>query len=177
MDIKKEAVSLVLDGLIGLGRKKLRNTKEAAPVIEILENKFGLTVDSKMSADKALAIVRPLLVTELDEVQNRIVDHTLESIQAMEPTVAKKTFLDIYVDLPRVGQIMFMFMCCLGLLGHVFVSYYVWTMEPFDPILGLLTIAFPSFAVVGLGILPIKTVAFAVVDAGSASLRYAMRKK
>lgn len=177
MTIKSEMAGLLLSELIGLGRKQIRSSEKADFIVESARQLFGKEVDTKEPAAKLLATLREPLLKEIDNFGQRMADEAVKSIDAIQPEVASRTFLQCYGELKGGAKVAVWLQVFISLIATIFFNYNVFTAETVSEDMMLLGLVVPVAALLALCVLPIKTVAYSVVKYGAVAAEARLSKK
>ncbi len=176
MSIQREAAGVLLSELISLGQKQIRRSEKADFIVEMSQKLFGKEVDTKESAQKILASLREPLLKEIDGFGNRMADEAVNAVDAIQPEIANRTFLQCYGDLKGGAKIAVWMMVMLSTLATCYFNYNVYSaVEPSEDMM-LLGLVVPVAALLALCVLPIKSVAFSVIKYSSVAVESRIRK-
>ena len=176
MDIRNDAAGFVLDELVTLGSKRLKTSTKATELVNTIKEKFNYDCTGKDTAQQVLAAIRTPLLDALDEFAKRTGEAAIEAIEAMEPHTAKRTFLQCYGELGGQAKFVVWLLTIFCVITTCLFNYNVYVLGTGNTDMQMLGLLVPFATLVGLCVLPVKTVAYAAMTLGSHAISSKLKK-
>lgn len=174
--LSQQAAGMLLDKLMEYGETRISDTAEGSSIAESIEKVTGYVMDKNDTGIKVMQLVRPILMSKLDEVSASFALKAAQIIEDQDDELTKRSFFSAWDDLARGAKVVVYGLLTLVLLATIAAGYEMFKAEVVDIEMIVFTIGIPAVTLLVLATVPIKAVAYFGLQTATKMVDHKLKK-
>lgn len=176
--IQAVAVPLLVDTLIKYGTSKISDKKDAELVQKIAKETFNVALDMNRPAVDNIAVLRPFIKNELDNLSALAMEKSSESLDKLPDEVANSTLVQMYPSLQKPAKVIVWVMVAMYLTFMGGTLYELMSNEvPLSIMTAYMYVFYCLGGLIAVAIIPIRPLAYILMGLASAKASDKVNKK